>query len=399
MKTKPKTKFRLAKMTFGSSIALLALAIGCTGGSNSKNVNSAETKNYEPPVGIIKTETAEPIVEAKAAIAPVVIPQPTVTPTPAPTPIPTPLPTPVPTPTPAPQLSLNNYKPNTVLNGRLRSIGSDTLDDLMEEWEKSFQEFHPAIRFFHEGKGSSTALAGLLESRSDFGPLSRPLKTEEKETFTNRFGYEPLQIIVGIDALSIYVHPSNPIANQGISLEQLDSIFSESRKRGGTPITTWGQLGLTGSWANAPIRAYSRNSASGTYGFFKSKVLQEGDFRTTNTELPGSEALVEAVSNDPFGIGYSGAAYRKPTVNVVPVGDKTGDLVFQPEKEFAYNGQYPLARSLFLAINHKPGTPVNPLHQEFLGFVLSEQGQALVASEGFFSVTPEIAQSELAKLQ
>jgi len=291
------------------------------------------------------------------------------------------------------------YKPTAVLTGRLRSIGSDTMDNLMANWEKDFQRFHPGIRFFHEGKGSSTAPAALLEGRSDFGPMSRPLKTSEIEAFKAKFGYEPTSLRVAIDAIAVYVHPSNPIATKGLSVEQLDAIFSSDRKLGHPDVTTWGQLGLTGEWANAPIRVYSRNSASGTYGFFREAVLAGGNFKTTNKELPGSEAVVDSVASDPYGIGYSGIAYKKPTVATLPLAAKSGAESFPPEDQYAYTNQYPLARFMYIVLNHKPGAAPIPLHQEFAAYLFSPEGQAFVAKEGFYRVSSKIAAEDLAKLK
>lgn len=294
----------------------------------------------------------------------------------------------------------NAYQPRTVLSGRLRSVGSDTLDNLMAAWEKDFQRYHPQIRFFHEGKGSSTASPALVESRSDFGPMSRMLKDSERQAFVQRFGYQPLALRIGIDAIAVYVHPSNPIAQRGLSMAELDAIFSAERRKGHPEaITTWGQLGLTGEWANAPVRVYGRNSASGTYGFFQSTVLEGGPYRADVTELPDSEGVVSSVVGDPYGIGYSGVAYKTPGVATSPLSDATGGEIYPPEEQYAYSGEYPLARFVYMTLNHKPGSAPAPLHDEFVRYIFSREGQALVGQEGFFPVSTKIAAEELAKLQ
>ncbi|MDX1971799.1 MAG: phosphate ABC transporter substrate-binding protein [Candidatus Sumerlaeia bacterium] len=384
------------------AIAVL-LSTACNFGSRDRSTESAASSRYTPPE-VVATPTPTPVPTVAPAATPRVIatPVPVLTPrpTPNPTPIPTPVPTPVLTPVPTPvALSMPVYTPGAQLTGRLRSIGSDTLDQLMEEWEKSFNTYQPGLRVFHEGKGSSTALPGLLENRSDFGPLSRPLRDQEKEQFVARYGYAPTEVIVAVDALSVYVHPSNPIAQQGLTLEQVDAIFSADRKRGGTDITTWGQLGLTGTWANAPIRVYSRNKASGTYGFFKDVVLEGGNFRETNTEVASSEIVVENVGNDPLGIGFSGVAYKKPTVSSVPLSAEAGKPFFEPTETLANQGLYPLARFLYIAINRKPGGEPMPLHREFLNFVLSTEGQEIVRKKGFFPLSPERALEERRKVE
>jgi len=291
------------------------------------------------------------------------------------------------------------YQPELFLSGRLRSIGSDTLDNLMASWELDFKRYHPSIRFYHEGKGSSTAPPAILESRADFGPMSRSMKDSEIQAFSDRYGYEPTALRVAIDALAVYVHPSNPIAQQGLSLQQLDAIFSENRNRGSaTAITTWGQLGLTGEFANAPIKVYSRNNASGTYGFFKKSVLLDGDYISSKIEFPGSEQLVSAVAQDKFGIGYSGIAYNNPSVATVPLSANPGGEVYPPEDQYAYSDDYPLARYMYLTLNHQPGSTAEPLHKEFTKYIFSLEGQNMVSKEGFFRVSSKIADEELAKL-
>ncbi|MBN2449909.1 MAG: PstS family phosphate ABC transporter substrate-binding protein [Lentisphaeria bacterium] len=291
------------------------------------------------------------------------------------------------------------YTPESVITGRLRSVGSDTMDRLMALWEEQFRVFHPAVRFFHEGKGSSTAFPALMEGRSDFGPMSRSMKESEVTKFREKFGHEPIQLRVAVDAIGVYVHPSNPIAGLGMDFSQLDAVFSSTRGRGGADITTWGQLGLTGEWANAPIHVYSRNSASGTYAFFREHVLgKDGEYRSTNRELVGSAELVSAVAADPYGIGYSGIGYRNPSVDVVALSNDPGTEKIPPEEQYAYSGQYPLARFLYITVNHQPGRQPTPLQREFARFVYSPVGQGIVKDEGFFPVSQEIAEQDLALL-
>ncbi len=292
------------------------------------------------------------------------------------------------------------YTPRDAVVGRLRSIGSDTMDKLMQLWEEGFQKHHPSIRLYHEGKGSSTAPPALIEGRSDFGPMSRDIKSSEVEQFKAKFGYEPAQMRVAIDALAVYVHPDNPIVEQGLDFQQLDAIFSSTRNRGAKQdILTWGDLGLTGKWLNAPINVYSRNSASGTYGFFKDHVLKKGDYRKTNRELVGSEALVTSVGQDLYGIGYSGIGYKTSQVATVPLSEEPQAEKFPAEKEYAYSGKYPLARFLYLTVNIPPSGDTPIMQREFMTYVYSREGQSIVAQDGFYPLSPEIATEELANLR
>jgi phosphate transport system substrate-binding protein len=294
---------------------------------------------------------------------------------------------------------LPDYAAQEKLTGRLRSVGSDTMDRLTQLWSDEFTKTHPGLRVFHEGKGSSNAPPALAEGLADVGPMSRPIKEDEVKMLNTRFGFNPTQVRVAVDALAIYVHPSNPIAQRGLTLAELDAIYSSNRKRGHPKdIATWGDLGLTGEWANRPVIVFSRNKASGTYGFFRDEALKKGDFKTTNREMVGSEAVVAGVAENPGAIGYSGIAYKNDKVFVAPLRAKEGAEAFLPEPEFAYSGQYPLARGLYLTLAVKPGTTLKPLHREFLRYVFSRQGQQQVAHDGYFPLDAKAAADELAKL-
>lgn len=301
-------------------------------------------------------------------------------------------------PSAAPGLD-NRYVPTAQLRGRLRSIGSDTMDRVMADWERLFIRYHPELRVTHEGRGSSTAAPALIEELSDFGPMSRAPQPSELQRFEAKFGYPLTAVRVAIDALGIYVHPSNPIAQRGLTLAELDAIFSATRKRGGQPIQTWGQLGLTGEWANAPIRLYSRNRASGTYGYFLEAVLQKGDFLPTIVELPGSAEVVRRVGDDRFGIGYSGIGYKTDAVVTVPLSAAPERPFVAPSEAAALDGTYPLARPLYLIFNHRPGSRVSDLIREFLTFAYSPVGQGVVQNEGFYPIPAAIAAEEMAKIR
>jgi phosphate transport system substrate-binding protein len=337
--------------------------------------------------------TVKPAVPASAPAAPVA-PAPVVV-SPAPAPTPAPVTSAVETPKPD-----DRYKPVVVLTGRLRSIGSDTMDVLVARWEEIFTKYHPGLRILYEGRGSSTATPSLVEGQSDFGPMSRAMQDPEVAKFQERFGYAPTQIRVAIDALGIYLHPSNPISQKGITLQQLDAIFSSSRKRGGTEqLTTWGQLGIGGEWANAPINAYGRNKASGTYGFFRDSALGKGEFGAWVQEQAGSAQVVEQVAADKFGIGYSGVGYRIATVALAPISPKEGAEAIEPSEETSLSGAYPLARPLFLITNRNPAIPPSDLQREFLTFVLGPLGQEVVKREGLYPLPPKIVAEEIAKLR
>ena len=293
--------------------------------------------------------------------------------------------------------SIPAYKPAQGVSGSVKSVGSDTMNNEMTLWAEGFRRLYPNVKIEIEGKGSSTAPPALTEGTAQFGPMSREMKAEEMDQFEKKQGYKPTEFRTSIDMLAVYVHKDNPIAC--LSLEQVDAIFSKTRRGGARKdITTWGDLGLTGEWAGKPISLYGRNSASGTYGYFKEYALFKGDYKDSVKEQPGSSSVVQAVASDRYAIGYSGIGYRTADVRPVPLAIKTGGTCEDVSAENAYSGKYPLARFLFLYVNKKPGASFDPLRQEFLAYVLSQQGQEAVVKDGYLPLTAGLIQEERAKL-
>ena len=286
------------------------------------------------------------------------------------------------------------YRPVPGISGNLKSIGSDTLNNLMTLWSEGFQAIYPNVRIEIEGKGSSTAPPALIAGTSQFGPMSRPMNQREIDAFIQRFGYPPSAIRGAVDALAVYVHKDNPI--ECLTMQQVDAIFSKTR-RGGHPteINTWGQVGLTGEWANRPISLYGRNSASGTYGYFKEVALFNGDYRDSVKEQPGSSTVVQGVASDRFAIGYSGIGYRTADVRAVPLAARPGAPCFSVDPENVYSGDYPISRFLYIYVNVNPNQPLDPLRREFIRFVYSRQGQEATVKDGYLPVTNAIAQEDL----
>jgi phosphate transport system substrate-binding protein len=294
--------------------------------------------------------------------------------------------------------ALPEYRPTSGISGNLGSVGSDTMNNLMTLWGETFSRSYPNVRLQVEGKGSSTAPTALIEGTAQFGPMSRPMKPTEIDAFEKKYGYKPTEVRTSHDALAIFVNRDNPLDK--LTLAQADAVFSKTRRRGAAQdITTWGQLGLTGEWANRPISLYGRNSASGTYGFFKEHTLNNGDFKDTVKEQPGSASVVQGVTSDRHGIGYSGIGYRTSGVKVVPLAEKDGATPSSGSYEDVVAGTYPLARYLYIYVNKAPGKPLDPLAREFLKLVLSRQGQEVVVKDGYLPLTAAIASQELKKLE
>lgn len=292
---------------------------------------------------------------------------------------------------------LPDYRAAQGVSGTIKSIGSDTLNNLMTLWAEGFRSFYPGVKIEVEGKGSSTAPPALISGTAQFGPMSREMKAKEIEEFEKKYGYKPARVRVAVDALAVFVHKDNPI--QCLSLQQVDAIFSKTRKGGAAKdIATWGDLGLKGEWASKPISLYGRNSASGTYGYFKEVALFGGDFKDAVKEQPGSSAVVQGVGSDRFSIGYSGIGYKTANVKAVPLSAKDGAQCFQAEPETAYAGDYPLARFLYIYLNRDPNGKLDPLRAEFLKYVLSKQGQNVVIKDGFYPVSFALAREDLESL-
>jgi len=282
--------------------------------------------------------------------------------------------------------------------GNLSSIGSDTLNNLMTFWAESFNAAYPSVRVQVEGKGSSTAPPALIEATAQLGPMSRAMKADEVDAFEKKFGYPPTQIRVAVDALAVYVNKDNPL--EKLTLPQVDAIFSKSRRCGETaPLDSWGAVGVQGTLAAQPLRLYGRNSASGTYGYFKEIALCGGDYRDTVKEQPGSASVVQGVTEDKLGIGYSGLGYKTSGVKALALAKDAKMPFATTDPEAVYAGKYPLARFLYVYVNRAPGKPIDPLTEQFLRFVLSRDGQEIVLKDGYLPLKAGVVEQELAKLR
>ena len=288
------------------------------------------------------------------------------------------------------------YEKVSGISGSLNSVGSDTLNNLMTLWAEGFKKVYPNVNVQIEGKGSSTAPPALIEATAQLGPMSRAMKSSEMDKFEKKFGYKATPLRTSLDSLAVFVNKDNPI--QGLSLDQVDAMFSKTLRCGAADeVAVWGGLGLSGNWTTAPISLYGRNSASGTYGFFKKQALCKGDYKDTVKEQPGSASVVQGVSEDRNAAGYSGIGYTTSGVRAVPLAE-SGTSYVEPNQETVGSGQYPLSRFLYIYINKAPGQPVAPLVQEFAKYIFSKEGQEVVVKDGYYPVSPQIANQERAKL-
>ncbi len=291
---------------------------------------------------------------------------------------------------------LADYAKASGVSGNISSVGSDTLANLMTLWAEEFKKLYPNVNVQIQAAGSSTAPPALTEGTSNFGPMSRKMKDGELAAFESKFGYKPTAVGVAIDALAVYVNKDNPI--EGLTIPQVDAIFSATRKCGyANDITTWGDAGLTGEWASRPIQLYGRNSVSGTYGYFKKKALCKGDFKDSVNEQPGSASVVQGITKSINGLGYSGIGYKTSGVKAVPLAKENGKFI-AATPENASNGSYPLGRFLYVYINKHPNNPLPPLETEFMKMILSKTGQMVVVKDGYIPLPAKVAEDQLSKI-
>lgn len=287
------------------------------------------------------------------------------------------------------------YQKSSGVSGNLNSVGSDTLANLMTLWAESFKRFHPSVNIQIQAAGSSTAPPALTEGTSNLGPMSRKMKSNEIEAFEAKFGYKPTPVPVAIDALAVYVHKDNPVS--GLSIPQVDAIFSATRKCGyPSDIVKWDDLGIDGEWADRAVQLYGRNSVSGTYGYFKKKALCKGDFKDSVNEQPGSASVVQGVTKSLNGIGYSGIGYRTSGVRAVPLSKEQDGELIEATPANAVSGAYPLGRFLYVYVNKHPNQPLAPLERAFMKMVLSKEGQQVVIKDGYIPLPAKVVEKQLA---
>ena len=246
--------------------------------------------------------------------------------------------------------------------------GSDTMVILGQRWAELYMTSHPGAVVQVTGGGSGTGIAALINGTTDVCASSRPMKDDEKLKLRDRFQTTGTEIAVARDGLSIYVNESNPVKD--LSLAQLRAIYTGEA-------TNWKAFG----GPDARIVLYSRENSSGTYVYFKDHVLQGRDYAAAAQTLPGTAAVVNAVSKDPNGIGYGGAAYAKG-VRELPVRRDERAPAITPSEATVRDGSYPITRELYFYTRQRPAGDV----KAFVDWVLSAEGQRIVTQVGYFPV-------------
>jgi phosphate transport system substrate-binding protein len=282
------------------------------------------------------------------------------------------------------------------LTGSFKGASSDVLKVLVEKWLEKFKTYHPDVTLaISPPYAGSLGAIELVKGDLDFVFVSRELKPDDIKAFRGKFGYDPLSVPVSggsfrhygaLDAIAFYVNKSNPI--EKITFDQLDAMYSSTRHRGGKPITKWGDLGLTGDWADKPVHLYGIKPWNGFEEFVRQRILSVGGKRGEWREDIAFEKVVfpvaRKVADDPAGIGYSGIAYIDAGVKVIPVAEKADAPPQAPTYENVALAAYPLSRLTFFNTNKAPGKKLDPALDEFLRFVLSREGQQVVLEHAIY---------------
>ena len=310
----------------------------------------------------------------------------------------------------APSGALPPYVAATSVSGTLAGVtGMDTVQKMMAAWNEAFQRYHPGANI------TVTSRDVAPEERIGLGPNTDEVFSPTYQPYEDKYGYEPFRIRIvmaprglksHVSAIGVYVNPANPIGK--LSLAELDAMFSEERRRGyPADLVTWGQLGLTGEWADRPVHLYGFYWRDDVTASFRRLVMDDAPFKASY-QVPGGDmsrrtpkvaaAIMAAVAADPGGIGFANFSYQTPQVKALALSDRHG-VVGQPTERDVASGRYPLERYLYFYVNRVPGRPLDPLVKEFLTFVLSREGQALVAKDHYLPLTPAIDAEERAKLE
>ena len=318
------------------------------------------------------------------------------------------------------------YQARGELAGTVRIWGHGAYDSrrdfigaLVRAWEQGFQQFEPHVRFETHLVGTAAAIGSLYTGRGDLALMGREIWPPETAAFKEVFGYPPtgIDVVTGsFDvrnrdyALVVFVHQGNPI--RGLTLAQLRSIFAVSDGNVTHTMHTWGDLGLTGPWRDRPIHLYGLPISRGFARFFEQRVFGDADLWQPSlrefADLKGSKGgatdggqrMLDAMADDPDGIGYAGLLYHNGAVRPVALAESAGAPYVEPTAETVMDHSYPLTRMVTLFFNRPPGKPVDPKLREFLRYVLSRQGQQAVTQygRGYLPILAPAAARQLEKL-
>lgn len=303
--------------------------------------------------------------------------------------------------------TLAHYSPKKQVSGAFKVQSSEALYPLLNRLSADFQRFQPKIAIDAK-KGSPKAIADFLQPPlrktgkimmiddrpASFQLLATTHQLSEAETkeFVAQHGYEPTVVPVAIDAVALYVHKDNPLP--GLTLDQVDGMFSSTRKRGAkTDISQWGHLGLAEGWKEAPIRLYGRDRRSEARATFLEHALAGGEFKPGVQEHSGAASVALSINDSPMSIGYSALGLETSSLRVVPIAEKDGMSFVLPTPETVADQTYPLRHTLYLYFDKASAVSLPDAVQEFLAFLISQEGEVTILKAGLFPVSPTQAES------
>lgn len=286
--------------------------------------------------------------------------------------------------------AIEPYHPKTDLRGTAVLAGSTTMQSMARAWSERFRKFHPEVTFTRGKDGTSAAIQEIAENPNVIAGASRPLTPEELEGLKGSHCKDPLAVIVALDPLALYVHRSNPIAS--VTPEQLESILRAPSTKAPNAVR-WGDLGLTGDWANQPIRIHSRNDMSGTTGFIKHWIVRGEELARSAEVHETNESVAAAIAKDPLGAGMFGFGEANESLRGVPLVIQ--GVVVEPSEQNFLSGKYSLVRPLILVIDKAAMQSDGGLRESMLRYVLSRDGQMEAVRAGFFPIDPAFIRKQL----
>jgi phosphate transport system substrate-binding protein len=287
---------------------------------------------------------------------------------------------------------LSQYEELPKLTGKLTSGGSGLVTILINRWASEFATLYPEVVLDIQGGGSVASLPAFLQGKVDLMPMGRPLWPSEIKSFRDKFGYEPAQIVVAQDAVGIYVNKNNPLT--GLTLVQLDGIYSRESKRAGKRAEFWRDLGVSGPLAEERITRLALSTAHGTHAFFRDEVMLGADYRFDVRFEPLSSSLVQAVGAEDAAVGFGSVMFATARTRFVPLPAANGDYLL-PSYTNTVSGRYPLVRLMRIVFHRKPDGSMNAAAREFLRFAVSRRGQRIISLAQSYPLTLEQEQEAL----
>lgn len=305
--------------------------------------------------------------------------------------------------------AIPHYRKVTGLRGTLKGVESNTVTDVMRAWIEGFTKIYPDVHIAVDIGGSGQGGPRLTNGTADFAFIAREMMGREETPFVDKFGYRPLALAVAggsfrvkafTDAVGFIVNKDNPLNE--ITFAQLDAMYSLTHNRGiRKPITTWGQLGLTGDWADRPIHLWGVEIPNGYDNFVNMHVLADGQWRGDIQFMPTVIPLSDIVAADKDAIAYTGLAWNtNPGTKVLKLAAHNGGPYIEPTFDSVNDQTYPLSRVIYMFVHERPGQPLDPVLRELMLYALSYEGQQAVVHDAIFTpLTAKLDATERAKLR